>query len=80
MIDVGTTPEIVAKASSDEDSVPVRAATRISLIAEKRSAIGMSAVGTSIRASVNALLPLLSFRVLIAIDARNDSTGAPISR
>ena len=41
--------------------------------------MGMSPVGTSMRTSEKALDPESSVRVLIAIDARSDSTGDPSS-
>ena len=43
-----------------------------------RSAIGISAVGTSIRITEKALAPDDSVRVLTAIDARSASVGLPI--
>jgi len=75
--EVGTIDDTVAIASSEEEAAPVRAALTASFTAAKRSSIGMSAVGTSMRANVNALPPLSLVRVLIAIDARKLSTGAP---
>ena len=48
-------------------------------MARNRSAMGISPVGTIIRASEKALAPESSVRVLTAIDARRKSTGAPIS-
>ena len=49
------------------------------MISAKRSAIGIPAVGIIIRTSENAFAPDVSLRVLIAIDERSASTGAPIS-
>jgi hypothetical protein len=49
------------------------------LIVANRSAMGISPVGTSIRASENALAPELSVLVLTAIEARSCSTGSPSS-
>ena len=65
-------------ASSALEELADLVAVRISLTAANRSAIGMSAVGTSIRANEKALLWLPSVRVLMAIEARSDSTGAPM--
>ena len=48
-------------------------------MAANRSAIGISAVGTSMRITEKALAPDDSVRVLTAIDARRASVGLPIS-
>ena len=48
-------------------------------MAAKRSPIGIVPVGTISRASEKALAPESAVRVLIAIDARSRSTGAPSS-
>ena len=58
---------------------PPTAAWLASWIARNRSPIEMSPVGTSMRTSENAFDPESSVRVLIAIDARSDSTGSPSS-
>jgi hypothetical protein len=42
--------------------------------------MGMSLVGTNMRTNVNAFAPESSFRVLIAMLVRNDSTGTPSLR
>ena len=49
-------------------------------MAANRSAMGMSPVGTIMRASENALAPDFSVRVLMAMLDRNSSTGEPMSR
>ncbi len=49
-------------------------------IAWNRSPIGISPVGTIMRASENAFAPDSSVRVLTAMLARSASTGAPSSR
>jgi hypothetical protein len=51
-----------------------------SWIRRKRSAIGISPVGTISRTSENALLPDARVRVLTAMVARSSSTGAPTLR
>ena len=77
--DVGRAAATVASTSSDADVPCSRAAVAISLIAANRSAMGISPVGTIIRASEKALAPELSVRVLTAIEARSCSTGSPSS-
>ena len=78
--DVGRLADNVASVSSDADLAPSRACVSASFTAANRSTIGISLVGTSSFANENALLPEDSVRVLMAIDVRNDSTGAPRSR
>ena len=78
--DVGRFAESVAMVSSEALFAPSRAWLSASCTAAKRSTIGMSPVGTSSLARENALLPDDSVRVLMAIEVRNDSTGAPSAR
>ena len=60
--------------------VAARAASAAAAMAAKRSAMGMSPAGTSMRASEKAFAPDDALRVLTAIEARRVSTGAPSSR
>ena len=77
--DVGRAAATAASVSSEAPAAWSLAASDSSWIAAKRSAIGISPVGTIIRAREKALAPESAVRVLIAIDARNCSTGAPSS-
>ena len=76
-IDVGNVDAKAASASRLVCFDWPTAACADSWIALNRSSIGMSPVGTSMRTSENAFGPEFSVRVLIAIDARSDSTGSP---
>ena len=69
----------MARVASEADEPCSRAAVAASWIALNRSMIGISPVGTIIRASEKALAPELSVRVLTAIEARSWSTGSPSS-
>ena len=76
---VGSSDDMVASVSSEATLDASRATPMISLIAAKRSVIGMRPVGTNMRVRVKAFAPELSLRVLMAIEVRSDSTGEPFS-
>ena len=75
--EVGSNDDMVASVSSEAFLDCSRACDTASLIAAKRSAMGIGPVGTNMRARVNALAPLDSERVLMAMDVRSVSIGIP---
>ena len=77
---VGSVAATAASASTDPLVPASRASWASAWMRRKRSAIGMSPVGTSIRARENAFAPDESVRVLMAMLERSSSTGLPISR
>src|SRR4029453_16678083 len=75
---VGNGAATAASVSSPADLLCSLATAVASWMAANRSAIGISAVGTSMRITEKALAPDDSVRVLTAIDARRASVGLPI--
>ena len=78
--DVGSAEATAAMVSSPAVADASRAVVVASWMRRKRYAMSISLVGTSRRASENALEPDSLVRVLIAMDARSCSTGAPTAR
>ena len=78
--DVGRVAATAAMVSSPAVADASRAVVVASWISRNRSAMSISPVGTSSRASENAFEPESLVRVLMAMDARSCSTGAPTAR